>query len=400
MRMMVVEAPSAAAPPCSTFTVCCDEDLRFPASIARWRSCCTAKSSESRWVRYAVAMSRAPSCGRVDASSTCPSSGSGNSAIGDAIDSSCSGAIPPWADAGAPPAAAGAAAAAWGATGAGATGFAPGCCTAMGAGCGGGAGGGLASSFEEPAQAQTIATTRSSRRGVMPALCQGTPRRGVPKAWDQGATPRSRLPGAGHPGRGRLVLHAGVIGVGPLLLQLPAGAPQRGAGAEAPDALVGDLLACAIQPSVPVRVGDHLQDLVGGDVGQRPGRLAELIAAEEVTRVALGRAGHVRQVGHANSLPVGALATVVPGAEVRLLREAVGEHQVHGVGVRHLPGVVEDLADLGDDLLGGRRVRGRGRGLEDVPEELRLRLATPDVLVGDGEVAGAVQPGEERVHPR
>jgi hypothetical protein len=61
MRMMVVELPSGALPPCSTFTVCCDEDLRFPASIARERSCCTAKSSESRWVRYAVAMSRAQS---------------------------------------------------------------------------------------------------------------------------------------------------------------------------------------------------------------------------------------------------------------------------------------------------------------------------------------------------
>jgi hypothetical protein len=51
MRMMVVVVPSLAAPPCSTFTVCCDEDLRFPASIARERSCCTAKSSESFCVR-------------------------------------------------------------------------------------------------------------------------------------------------------------------------------------------------------------------------------------------------------------------------------------------------------------------------------------------------------------
>jgi len=61
MRMMVVEVPSAAAPPCSTFTVCWDEDLRFPDSIARCRSCCTAKSSDSFWVRYAVATSRAQS---------------------------------------------------------------------------------------------------------------------------------------------------------------------------------------------------------------------------------------------------------------------------------------------------------------------------------------------------
>jgi hypothetical protein len=52
MRMIVVVvegSPPAGA--CSTFTVCCDEDLRFPASIARARSCCTAKSTESRWVR-------------------------------------------------------------------------------------------------------------------------------------------------------------------------------------------------------------------------------------------------------------------------------------------------------------------------------------------------------------
>jgi hypothetical protein len=146
--MMVVVVPSGAVPPCSTFTVCCEEDLRFPASIARVRSCCTAKRSESRWVRYAVAMSRAQSwcslsifrtsgsdasaftlscqalsvsaasrsfperlgcafknaaasatsCGLVEASSTCPSNGSGNSAIGDAMASSASGAKPPCVD--------------------------------------------------------------------------------------------------------------------------------------------------------------------------------------------------------------------------------------------------------------------------------------------------------------
>jgi hypothetical protein len=235
MRMMVVELPSDAVPPCSTFTVCCDEDLRLPASIARERSCWTAKSSESRWVRYAVAMSRAQSwcslsilstsgnaasaftlasqdlslsaasrsfperlgcafmnaaasatsCGRIDASRTCPSNGSGNSAIGEAMASSASGANPPCVDDPVPPGVAAAAAAAApagaGACGGGATGFAPGCATAMGAACGGGAGGAFASSFEEPAQAKIIATTTRSRQGVMAPLCQGTPRPGAPK---------------------------------------------------------------------------------------------------------------------------------------------------------------------------------------------------------------------------
>jgi len=50
MRMMVVVVPSAAGALVSVFTVCCDDDLRFPASIARCLSCCTAKSTESRWV--------------------------------------------------------------------------------------------------------------------------------------------------------------------------------------------------------------------------------------------------------------------------------------------------------------------------------------------------------------
>jgi hypothetical protein len=45
MRMMVVCVPSLCGC-CSDFTVCCDDDLRFPLSAARWRSCWTAKSSE------------------------------------------------------------------------------------------------------------------------------------------------------------------------------------------------------------------------------------------------------------------------------------------------------------------------------------------------------------------
>jgi hypothetical protein len=49
--MVVVADPSPLAGACSTFTVCCEEDFRLPASIARARSCCTAKSRESRWVR-------------------------------------------------------------------------------------------------------------------------------------------------------------------------------------------------------------------------------------------------------------------------------------------------------------------------------------------------------------
>jgi hypothetical protein len=52
IRMMVVGAsvPASAAPGNgSTFTVCCDEDLRFPASSARWRSCWTAKRTPSRF---------------------------------------------------------------------------------------------------------------------------------------------------------------------------------------------------------------------------------------------------------------------------------------------------------------------------------------------------------------
>jgi hypothetical protein len=76
MRMMVVVVPSVAAPPCSTFTVCCEDDLRFPASIARERSCWTAKSSESFCDRYAVPRSRAQSWCSVSILSTSGSAAS------------------------------------------------------------------------------------------------------------------------------------------------------------------------------------------------------------------------------------------------------------------------------------------------------------------------------------
>jgi hypothetical protein len=61
--MMVVASPepSLLAGAGSTFTVCCEEDLRFPASIARARICCTAKNTESFCSRYAVPRSRAQS---------------------------------------------------------------------------------------------------------------------------------------------------------------------------------------------------------------------------------------------------------------------------------------------------------------------------------------------------
>src|SRR5262249_48056777 len=84
---------------------------------------------------------------------------------------------------------------------------------------------------------------------------------------------------------GGLLLHAGADGVRPLPLELPADLAEAHATLECPGALVGDLLAIAIHPSIAVGVGDRLDDLVGGHVGQDPRPPAEPVASQLVPRL-------------------------------------------------------------------------------------------------------------------
>ena len=71
---MMLGSPLAAGG--STFTVCSAFDLRFPASIARPRICCTANSTDSRWSLYAVPRSRAQSVWSLSIRSTSGSAAS------------------------------------------------------------------------------------------------------------------------------------------------------------------------------------------------------------------------------------------------------------------------------------------------------------------------------------
>ncbi len=261
-----------------------------------------------------------------------------------------------------------------------------------------------ASSFEEPAQAPISAATTRNRRGLMPALCQGTPCPGVPKRMG----PRGNIPSA----------LAGASGCWPPAgPRTPSPARRRDPRWTTPSAAASGCSPawCSCRsarrtcrrsprrrgPATPFPSGSVIISRTSWAVTFASARVGSLscIAVEEVARVALRRAGHVRQIGHADPLPA-ALSAVVPGAEVRLLREPVGEHQIERVwgsapaGRPRGPGTPWRRSPRWTASESVRaRSRGCGRGTSPATFPRTYWSAT-------ARYREPSRPGEEGVHPR